>query len=237
VQIYCDFSGYSDIARGLARVLGFHVPLNFRAPYLSGSIITFWRRWHISLSLWLRDYLYIPLGGNRRGRLRTLINALITWILGGLWHGAAWQFIVWGLWHGLLVGVAQTLRGTRTGGMYRRMFFPAQVLLTFVLVTIGWVFFRAPDLTTGVTMLGAMAGLPGISGPQPADPLALYALALLGVVAMCHVALYRQLDRIEAQGLVLQRVSVPARIGLISLSTFIIILFSGPTQTFIYFQF
>ena len=108
-QIYFDFSGYSDMAIGLGRMLGFEFPKNFNAPYLADSITDFWRRWHISLSTFLRDYLYIPLGGNRKGQVRTYINLAIVMLLGGLWHGANWVFVVWGLFHGLLLGLERFL--------------------------------------------------------------------------------------------------------------------------------
>ena len=104
VQIYCDFSGYTDIAIGLALILGYKIPVNFNAPYRAKSLTDFWHRWHISLSLWLRDYLYIPLGGNRKGKIRMYFNLVITMLLGGLWHGASWHFIIWGGIHG--VGLA-----------------------------------------------------------------------------------------------------------------------------------
>src|SRR6185295_2592996 len=100
LQIYADFAGYSSIARGVAKLLGFELMRNFEQPYFATNITDFWRRWHISLSTWLRDYLYIPLGGNRRGPARTYVNLMLTMLLGGLWHGAAWNFVLWGLWHG-----------------------------------------------------------------------------------------------------------------------------------------
>src|SRR4030095_272273 len=113
LQIYCDFSGYSDIARGTARVLGFDIMWNFDLPYAATSIREFWRRWHISLSTWLRDYLYIPLGGNRLGSTRTYLNLIVTMLLGGLWHGAAWNFALWGLWHGASLAVQRVWSGDR----------------------------------------------------------------------------------------------------------------------------
>lgn len=147
IQIYCDFSGYSDIAIGLALLMGFWLPANFRTPYQSGSITEFWRRWHISLSTWLRDYLYISLGGNRNGKFRTYINLFLTMLLGGLWHGASWKFVFWGVLHGLALAVE------RFFGQYIK--FPKstfiriiQVILTFHFVVFCWLFFRAKDFTT-----------------------------------------------------------------------------------------
>jgi D-alanyl-lipoteichoic acid acyltransferase DltB (MBOAT superfamily) len=143
-QIYCDFSGYSDIARGTARVLGFDIMFNFKLPYAAVSIREFWRRWHISLSTWLRDYLYISLGGNRAGKARTYANLWITMVLGGLWHGAAWNFVSWGMWHavGLMLNRAF---GDRTAGLRpaarTTSFFSWLVTMSFVLY--GWLLFRA----------------------------------------------------------------------------------------------
>lgn len=155
-QIYFDFSAYSDMAIGLGLMLGFVFPKNFDSPYLARSITDFWRRWHISLSTWLRDYLYIPLGGNRKGSRRTAVNLALVMLLGGLWHGAAWTFIVWGGLHGLLLGL-ERLRGKTS--MYHRLPAWVQVSLTFVLVLFGWVFFRAADLQDALAHAGAMLGL------------------------------------------------------------------------------
>jgi D-alanyl-lipoteichoic acid acyltransferase DltB (MBOAT superfamily) len=144
VQIYFDFSGYTDMAIGMALLMGFHFPVNFRRPYLAAGIADFWRRWHMSLSSWLRDYLYIPLGGNRKGRLRTYGNLMATMLLGGLWHGANWKFVVWGGYHGALLGAERAV-----GRRIPRV-------LTFVLVSIGWVFFRAASLRDSMTVIGRM---------------------------------------------------------------------------------
>jgi alginate O-acetyltransferase complex protein AlgI len=142
VQIYCDFSGYTDMAIGLALLLGVRLPTNFWQPYTASSIVDFWRRWHITLSYWLRDYLYIPLGGNRNGRVQEARNILITMVLGGLWHGAHWTFILWGAVHGagVVIGhyVHRTVRAPRWIGL----------LVTFHFVTLAWILFRAPDLGT-----------------------------------------------------------------------------------------
>lgn len=155
-QIYFDFSGYSDMAIGLGLMLGFVFPKNFDSPYLSQSITEFWRRWHISLSTWLRDYLYLPLGGSRKGPARTYINLFIVMLLGGLWHGAALNFVVWGGLHGALLAF-ERLRGKRSP--YGWLPAPLRVALTFAVVLVGWVFFRAPDLNAALQYLSAMAGL------------------------------------------------------------------------------
>ncbi|MCG8591466.1 MAG: hypothetical protein MJE66_19395 [Proteobacteria bacterium] len=147
IRIYCDFSGYTDMAIGLALVLGLRLPTNFRRPYGAASIQEFWRRWHITLSNWLRDYLYIPLGGNRVGPGRRVTNVLITMGLGGLWHGAAWTFVLWGLLHGAAIALSQRLDRRAAAGR-RRLPRWLRVALCFHVVTLGWVLFRAPDLAT-----------------------------------------------------------------------------------------
>jgi alginate O-acetyltransferase complex protein AlgI len=160
-QIYFDFSGYSDMAIGLGLMLGFVFAKNFDSPYRSASLTEFWRRWHISLSTWLRDYLYIPLGGSRGGSVRTYRNLLLTMLLGGLWHGASWNFVIWGGIHG---GGLAIERGLST----RRLSFHAprilKVATTFLIVILAWVFFRAPSLHGAVTMLVNLAG-----GNHPTD--------------------------------------------------------------------
>jgi alginate O-acetyltransferase complex protein AlgI len=158
LQIFFDFSGYSDIAIGAAKLLGFRFPANFERPYLAASITEFWRRWHMSLSRWLRDYLYIPLGGNRGGALHTYRNLMLTMLLGGLWHGASWNFVIWGGYHGVLLSLERV-----TGWNRIRAATWLRVPLTFVLVCVGWVFFRATTLSGSVFVLQQMftAGGPG----------------------------------------------------------------------------
>jgi D-alanyl-lipoteichoic acid acyltransferase DltB (MBOAT superfamily) len=156
MQIYFDFSGYTDMAIGMAKLFGFHFPPNFRRPYLASSITDFWRRWHISLSTWLRDYLYIPLGGNRHGALQTYRNLMLTMLLGGLWHGASWNFAVWGGYHGALLSLERAARGAQAPSSERSWTYPLQAVVTFVLVLIGWIFFRAKDLPQSLTILHQM---------------------------------------------------------------------------------
>lgn len=155
-QIYYDFSGYSDMAIGLGLMLGFVFPKNFDSPYRAESITDFWRRWHISLSTWLRDYLYLPLGGNRKGRARTYVNLGIVMLLGGLWHGAAWNFVVWGALHGALLAIERA-RGKRP--LWAALPRPARVAATFVTLLVTWVFFRAETLGAALGYLGDLAGL------------------------------------------------------------------------------
>jgi alginate O-acetyltransferase complex protein AlgI len=175
-QLYFDFSGYSDMAVGLGYLFKLRIPQNFNAPYRALGITDFWRRWHISLSSWLRDYLYVPLGGNRKGTLRTYVNLMLTMLLGGLWHGANWTFVIWGGYHGsLLILDRLTERWARH--------IPALILrwLTFLLVVIGWVFFRSTSLHMALVWLGRMAGASG--GTQDASMrLGLWTLFCFGAV-------------------------------------------------------
>lgn len=175
LQLYFDFSGYSDMAIGLSRLFNIKLPLNFHSPYKATNIIEFWRRWHMTLSQFLRDYLYIPLGGSRRGKARRYANLMITMLLGGLWHGAGWTFVIWGGLHGAYLainhgwhGLRQRLghdpaQGSRSGRL-------AGMMLTFLAVVVGWVFFRAETLPAAWSMLNGMAGLNGLSLPKGVEP-------------------------------------------------------------------
>lgn len=182
VQIYCDFSGYSDMAIATAGLLGYRLPVNFRSPYLAGDITDFWRRWHISLSTWLRDYLYITLGGNRGSRLFQARNLMLTMILGGLWHGAAWTFVIWGFMHGAALVAHKVWR--ERGGL--RLPYLLGVACTFWWVCLTWIFFRAPDLGTALTIAGRFSGLGGPAGIGGVAPVLLPVLA--GVIVI-HVVL------------------------------------------------
>jgi alginate O-acetyltransferase complex protein AlgI len=160
VQIYCDFSGYSDMAVGIACVVGFDLPENFNMPYLATSITEFWRRWHITLSEWLRDYLYIPLGGNRRGRKRMYINLAVTMLLGGLWHGARWTFVAWGALHGIGLAVHKWRRSRSPRTPARSLFHIVWTwALTYAFVCLGWVFFRSPNFAVAALVLRKAVGL------------------------------------------------------------------------------
>ena len=156
LQIYCDFSGYTDMAIGLALLMGFRLPANFNSPYRAHNIADFWRRWHISLSSWLRDYLYIPLGGNRKGRIRTNINLMITMLLGGLWHGANMRFILWGALHGTALVIHKGWMHFFPSRTMNRKFLPSffGMFFTFHFVAFCWIFFRSTDLLSAFTMLG-----------------------------------------------------------------------------------
>jgi alginate O-acetyltransferase complex protein AlgI len=154
LQIYFDFSGYSDMAIGLGRMFGFRFPENFRYPYVAQSVQDFWRRWHMSLSAWFRDYVYVPLGGNRVGPVRLYVNLVTVFFLCGLWHGASWNFVIWGLFHGLFLVVERLGVAARVQALSR----PLRHAYLLVVVMIGWVFFRADTLPGAIAFLGAMAG-------------------------------------------------------------------------------
>ena len=181
-QIYCDFSGYSDMARGIARMMGFDILLNFNLPYVARTPSEFWGRWHISLSTWLRDYLYVPLGGNRRGRFLTYRNLMLTMLLGGLWHGAAWTFVLWGAFHGTILcayrmlGVDEWL-GRRQGSSALRSAQDMLLIgLMFLLTCIGWLFFRARDMHT---LAAFFRGMDGAVSIEPFGSVFFYVTPLL----------------------------------------------------------
>ncbi len=158
LQLYFDFSGYSDMAIGLGMMIGFRFMDNFDTPYISRSITEFWRRWHISLSVWLRDYLYIPLGGNRKGELRTYVNLSLVMVLGGLWHGANWTFFLWGVWHGVWLAVERATGLSKSGTT-------SALVRTLMAVLVGWVMFRSANVAQAVDMYAGMMGLHGITIP------------------------------------------------------------------------
>jgi len=168
-QLYFDFSAYSDMAIGISLMFNVRLPMNFNSPYKATNIIDFWRRWHMTLSRFLRDYLYIPLGGSRHGKFRRYLNLFITMLLGGLWHGAGWTFIIWGALHGFYLMVNHAWRGFKAkmgwgeGGRLAKLGAGA---LTFLAVVVGWVFFRADSFTSAMTMLHGMAGMNGVSLPS-----------------------------------------------------------------------
>ncbi len=185
LQLYFDFSGYSDMAVGLARMMGVRLPLNFHSPYKATSIIEFWRRWHITLSRFLRDYLYIPLGGNQKGPALRYVNLGVTMVLGGLWHGAGWTFVVWGALHGayLMVNHAwRHLRGPGPAAWPERL---AGQALTFLAVVVAWVFFRADSLDTALSVLRSMAFL---DAPLRPDGKVEGVNTILGLLAIAFLA-------------------------------------------------
>lgn len=190
-QLYFDFSGYSDMAIGLSRVFGVRLPLNFDSPYKAVNIIEFWRRWHMTLSRFLRDYLYFALGGNRKGPVRRYVNLLVTMVLGGLWHGAGWMFIIWGALHGLYLVInhawqALRSRWSRAGQEDSRWGRVTARLITFVAVVVGWVFFRANSVGDAIVILEGMLGMNGIALPAS---LAAQLGPALPLLEKCGVAL------------------------------------------------
>jgi alginate O-acetyltransferase complex protein AlgI len=227
-QIFCDFSGYSDMAVGLAHTLGFRLPMNFNMPYLAANITDFWRRWHISLSTWLRDYLYIPLGGNRHGTLRTYANLMLTMLLGGLWHGASWTFVVWGLYHGLLLAVHRAVRlPAWFGSVFVR---PLAVAGTFLLVSLGWVFFRAETFAGAAIVLRGLFS--SVSGAALDLPTRAVAYACLACIVIGHLIGLAPLGRLE------RRLPAPvlgALLACLLLAAQLLVPEDG--KAFIYFQF
>jgi alginate O-acetyltransferase complex protein AlgI len=230
-QIYFDFSGYSDMAVGLALMMGFVLIQNFDSPYQADSITDFWRRWHISLSTWLRDYLYIPLGGNRLGSRRTYVNLMVVMLLGGLWHGASWNFVLWGAIHG---GMLAFERGQGRAGAYWRLPRGARVAITFLVVCLSWVLFRAKTLGQATTFFASMFGLSqtGPAANAVAGPLytpyhsAMLALAALVVWGAPNTWTFTS------------RLTLGRAAGSMALlAASILVMWAQTTNPFLYFQF
>lgn len=244
LQIYCDFSGYSDMAIGIALLLGFHFNINFDSPYKSASITEFWRRWHISLSSWLRDYLYISLGGNRKGRFRQYLNLIITMFLGGLWHGASWNFVVWGMFHGVALALHKAWMAARCRFQVPRGFQSSRlaavrrvfgVIITFHFVCFSWIFFR------NTTFEGSMDMIRQITTnfhPQLFVQLIegywrVFALMLLGF--LLHFAPAKW-ETAFANGVI--RLPLVGKVALMLALVYLVIqVKSSEVQPFIYFQF
>ena len=240
LQIYCDFSGYSDMAIGIALLLGFRFPKNFDSPYKSATVTEFWHRWHISLSTWLKDYLYISLGGNRKGRLRTYVNLILTMLLGGLWHGASLRFMLWGGYHGVLLALhkgtmALFPRMKPVGESMKRGWRALGILVTFHLVCLGWIFFRARDVETGRMVIeqiftnfdpSLIAGV--ASGYWPV-------MAMMGVGYVTHFIPQRWQDRVC--GAVMRSSLVGCALLLALIIWVVMQVKSANIQPFIYFQF
>jgi D-alanyl-lipoteichoic acid acyltransferase DltB (MBOAT superfamily) len=238
-QIYFDFSGYSDMALGLGRMFGVRLPENFASPYKAASIIEFWRRWHMTLSRFLRDYLYMPLGGNRRGPLRRHLNLMLVMLLGGLWHGANWTFVAWGGLHGLLLVVNHAWRHFNRGRIAIPR--PLAILLTFACVVVAWVFFRAGSLAQAIMVLEAMAG----TSAAPAFSAALLFPLLPGLPYLVLAAVLafgcpnglELLDRLErADAAPRRRQRALLGCGVVAALSICTVFASG-TYEFLYFQF
>src|ERR1051325_1383996 len=231
-QIYFDFCGYSDMAVGLGRMLGFEFPRNFDAPYRSESITELWRRWHISLSSVLRDYLYYALGGNRKGERRTYFNLAVVMLLGGLWHGAKWTFVAWGAFYGLLL-VAERWHGKRS--VYDALPRPGRIGLTFLLMLLSWVLFRADNLTAAIEYFGAMLGLGRSGNVAPLLGATIYTPYHLLVLALCAGLVFQPLQAHDwAQSPVTWvRTALLSPLFIFSL----VAMFTQDFNPFLYFQF
>jgi alginate O-acetyltransferase complex protein AlgI len=230
-QLYFDFSAYSEMAIGLGLMLGFECPRNFNAPYLAGSISDFWRRWHISLSNWFRDYLYIPLGGNRKGIGRSYINLVVVFLLCGLWHGANWTFVVWGTYHGVLL-VLERFCGRKT--LYHALPGQVQVLLTFLLIMIGWVFFRSATISDAWQYLAVMFIPSKAQGGSVLLDAEIYTRGNVLVMAICAVLTFQRLQAFDWAG----KITLPKVLVLIVLfCVSIMVMFTQSFSSFLYFQF
>ena len=231
LQIYCDFSGYTDMAIGLARMLGVRLPANFDRPYTAASVGEFWRRWHITLSMWLRDYIYIPLGGNRAGRIERVRNVLITMALGGLWHGANWTFVIWGGLHGVCIAIGHLFESGRrpsTHGARRCL----RVFVTFHVVTLLWILFRAPDLMTARRVLLGVFDAP-LGRVEDFLFGNLYSLMLLGIFLLWHpfdTHARLRLAMRKLHPMIVWTVTILAWVVAVSVNT-------GSSAKFIYFDF
>ncbi|MGD9781970.1 MAG: MBOAT family protein [Kiritimatiellia bacterium] len=228
LQIYFDFSGYSDMAVGLGLMIGFQFPQNFHSPYKAASITEFWRRWHISLSSWLRDYLYVSLGGNRKGKIRTYVNLFLTMLLGGLWHGANWTFVLWGAYHGILLALE---RMNRKRGLAWWLPRPLQVAFSFVLVMWGWVLFRSPTIE-GVARMAN--GLAGFNGWGASFPLADAGILSWGALVFCLILVFSSRNSWEIRWRPGWRLALAlAALFLVCVATFLV----NTSSPFLYFQF
>lgn len=238
IQIYCDFSGYSDMAIGIALLLGFRFPINFNSPYKSSSVTEFWRRWHISLSTWLRDYLYISLGGNRKGTIRMYVNLFLTMLLGGLWHGASWNFVLWGALHGSALAVHKAwkkyvIKEDSSALVGWKKFF--SVFLTFHFVCFCWIFFRNKDFSSSIDMLRQITTQfhPEVAGQLLLGYWKVFLMLLLALVL--HFSPDAWQDRFKAKIIAMP---MALKVVLFTLLVFWIIqLKSSDIQPFIYFQF
>lgn len=237
-QIYFDFSAYSEMALGIGHMFGYDLTVNFRTPYLARNPEEFWKRWHITLSTWIRDYIYIPLGGSRRGEWNAYKNLLIAMVLSGLWHGAAWTFVIWGAFHGLLSAMHKLWnrhvlkpRGWKPSG---RLVAWVSVFLMFQATTVGWIFFRARSMEQAITMLSRM----GNPTAWAVTPLALRYLPMIAVLALLHVAEFWLRHEEERVDTVWRRVPAPVRaVAYTGVAALLLLMTRLNESSFIYFRF
>lgn len=230
LQIYFDFSGYSDMAIGLGALFGFTFPINFDSPYKSESITEFWRRWHVSLSSWLRDYLYVPLGGNRRGKVRTYVNLMLTMLLGGLWHGAALTFVLWGAYQGAWLAFERML-GKRP--LYSGLPRVLRIAITFVIAMGGWVLFRAVDAGQAGQVFSALAGF----GAGPEGQLGIKGNLSTEQVTIFGIGLFIVFLLPNSQALAKSRTGLPQLLASLAFLTAVARMFVVEYSPFLYFQF
>jgi D-alanyl-lipoteichoic acid acyltransferase DltB (MBOAT superfamily) len=241
LQIYCDFSGYSDMAIGIALLMGFHFKINFDSPYQSKNISEFWRRWHISLSSWLKDYLYISLGGNRKGKIRTYINLFITMLLGGLWHGAGFRFILWGAMHGIALAIHKLYlevfpaKAEDRSPIQKSVIMTISMLFTFHFVCFCWIFFRAGNMEIAMQMIRQM-----LFNFKPQ----IFLEFITGYKAVLMMMLFGYLFHFIPKSVELKTEQIVTNLSLSSKVIFLILVIllvvqfkSAEIQPFIYFQF
>ena len=235
MQIYCDFSGYSDMAIGLALIMGFRLGINFDSPYQSRNLTEFWRRWHISLSSWLRDYVYIPLGGNRKGTIRTYVNNFLTMLIGGLWHGAAWKFVFWGAMHGVGLAVHKACQPWLRKIPDNWIVSFTGWLLTFTYVSLLWVFFRAADFSSSVLIIkNIFVGFDWRQFPQFFEVRRVWCIMMMALVMM-HFVPQRWTD---ACGRIFARSPwIVKLLAFVAVVQLVIEFMSEEVVPFIYFQF
>jgi len=229
IQIYADFSGYSEIARGVAKLLGIDLKINFKQPYLSTNITEFWRKWHISLSSWLKDYLYIPLGGNKKGKNRTSINLFITMLIGGLWHGANWTFIIWGAVHGFYLLIHKKIKKGKKIGTQTLIIKIIKILITYILVLFSWLFFRAESFDSAIMIIKKIFTFEGI----------LYTKIIIITSTYLFFSFFLDILEKKEMNLKLLNKARPFRWGVYAAIWTMVLLYmyQGKPSPFVYFQF
>jgi alginate O-acetyltransferase complex protein AlgI len=231
-QIFFDFWGYSQMAIGMGLMMGFNFPLNFDYPYISKTIQEFWRRWHMTLSFWFRDYVYIPLGGNRKGAHRTYFNLIAVFFLTGLWHGASWTFVVWGLWHGGFLLLERVFNP-----VFKRLPTVVLHLYTLAVVAFGWVLFRSSNFHEAILFWKSMLGLHGFQSPALAEYLNPGLLILLACAALFSTHIPARLSAALATRVPPLRISAPLAAGAVLFIVSGMKVLSGSFSPFLYFRF